>query len=73
MFEIPEVERRENGAGVIFEEIKFENFSKLLKPSGHRFKPKQVKCKETHSWIHQSKTAENQTQDKSLKKTEKKI
>lgn len=53
VFGIPEVQRRGNGAEVIYEELKSENFPELIKSSGHRFKPKQVKYKETHTWIHQ--------------------
>lgn len=50
VFGISEVER-ENEAGIIFEEIKAENFPKLIKALGHRFKPKQVNCKDIHMWI----------------------
>lgn len=51
---------RKSGVQVIFEDIKDKSFPKMIILSDHRFKPKQVKYKETHTWIHHNNTAVNQ-------------
>lgn len=60
VFRILKAEGREHRVDIIFEEIKDKNFPELIILSGHRFKPKQVKYKEIHTWIHHSNTAINQ-------------